>query len=126
MISLPRIDLVVLFDWSTIVLTKVAGLTFKSSSSVGASLTRREDDDSCGGDVQLTECFMMLLGGISLLILLRGHCLFKSDGGFVVLQNVTRRFLFDGGGGFGDNELSGSLTTVKVASVAGMVRLLSV
>lgn len=61
MISSPRIDPVILLDWSTIVLTKLEGLTLKSNSPVGASHTRTADsetsnvDGSCGSDVQLFE-----------------------------------------------------------------------
>jgi hypothetical protein len=82
-----------LLDWSTIVLTKVAGLTFKSSSPVDDApsfvMTEDEEEQSCGSDVQLTECIIIILGSVE-----RNFMVLGDGGGFVVVQNETRRFLF--------------------------------
>lgn len=79
--------------WSTIVLTKVAGLTFRSSSPVDASLivgATDDDDASSGSAVQLAERCIILLGSLGLLMMM-------GDGNFVVLQNEMRCLLFDVG-----------------------------
>lgn len=90
MISSPRNDPVMLFDCSIIVLRKVEGLTFKSSSPVDDSLRSElqdEDGTSCGSDVQLADFILMLFISID------DCCIMKVDGGLVVLQNVTRLLL---------------------------------
>jgi hypothetical protein len=90
MMSSPRNDPVMLFDCSIIVLRKVEGLTFKSSSPVEDSLRSElqdEDGTSCGSDVQLADLILMLFISID------ACCIMKVDGGLVVLQNVTRLLL---------------------------------
>ena len=90
MISSPRNDPVMLFDCSIIVLRKVEGLTFKSSSPVDDSLRSElqdEDGTSCGSDVQLADFILKLFISID------ACCIMKVDGGLVLLQNVTRLLL---------------------------------
>ena len=69
--SSPLINPVTPFaHWSTIVLTKAAGLTLRSSSPVDASLSAGatvEDDASSGSAVQLTDgCIMFVLVSLGL------------------------------------------------------------
>ena len=69
-------------------MTKVAGLTDKSSSPVETLLkiVSDVDEENVGSDVQLTECFIVWSGAIWLL--------FKFGKGAEMVQNETRcRFL---------------------------------
>ena len=52
-------------------------------------MTEDEEELSCGSDVQLTECIIIILGSVE-----RNFMVLGDGGRFVVVQNETRRFLF--------------------------------
>lgn len=108
--SSPRsaIDPAVILHRSIISLIKVTGLTLKSSSSVDDSLTRK-DEDGGGGSLLSNTVSVFVIGGS-----------FMLGGNFVVLQKVTRLFLFN----IGDCGNEGRSRSFAVAKVAAGVDLL--